>query len=299
MEQMNPITLDQLQVALAVADEASFSGAARRLGRAQSAVSHAVANLERLLDLRLFERSRRGAEPTPEGRAILHEARGVVDRAAGLLATARSLSSGLEARVALAVDVMFPRHALLEVLRRFQSEFPSVELALHSEALGAVAKLVDDGVCDLGIGTPVIQRPSGLDGMPLGYVEMVGVVSAGHALAGEGKPSHLAMTEAVQIVLTDRSALTDGMDQAVLPGRQWRVADLGTKRDLIRDGFGFGGLPTWLVQDDLDAGALVEIQPDGWMGRRPDYSLSAFWRRAEPLGVAGTWLLGELGRGCR
>lgn len=296
---MNPITLDQLHVALAVADEASFSGAARRLGRAQSAVSHAIANLERLLDVTLFERSRRGAAPTPEGLAILRDARGVLDRASGLLATARSMASGLEARVALAVDVMFPRAPLLEVLRRFQAEFPSVELALHSEALGAVAALVDEGVCDLGIGTPIIRRPPGLDGLPLGAVGMVGVAAAGHPLAQVERPARVAFTEAVQIVLTDRSTLTDGLDQAVLPGRQWRVADLGTKHDLLREGFGFGGVPAWLVREDLASGRLVEIQPEGWLGRRPDYALSAFWRRGEPLGTAGTWLLRELGEGCR
>ena len=52
------LTLDQLRVALAVSEAGSFSGASRRLGRAQSAVSHAIARLEEQLDVVLFQRGR-------------------------------------------------------------------------------------------------------------------------------------------------------------------------------------------------------------------------------------------------
>jgi DNA-binding transcriptional LysR family regulator len=295
---LSAITLDQLQVAVAVDEVGTFSGAARRLGRAQSAVSHAVARLEELLDVVVFTRGRRGAAATPEGQAILREARAVLERSDGLLATARSLAAGQEARLAVAVDVMFPRSALLDVLARFQAQFPNTELALHTEALGAVASLVAAGTCELGIGTPIIRRPPGLTGMPLGFIEMVGVVAPTHALASVDSPTERDVADAVQIVLTDRSDLTDGKDQAVLPGRHWRVADLGMKRDLLLQGFGFGGLPSWLVEEDLCRGQLVEAHLPGWMGRRPDYAMHALWRRAEPLGPAGRWLLEALGQGC-
>ena len=49
-------TLDQLRVLLAVAEAGSFSGAAKRLNRAQSVVSYGIANLEAQLGLTLFER---------------------------------------------------------------------------------------------------------------------------------------------------------------------------------------------------------------------------------------------------
>lgn len=54
---LDAITLDQLRVFIAVADTGSFSAAARHVGRAQSAVSHAIAQLENQLDLQLFERT--------------------------------------------------------------------------------------------------------------------------------------------------------------------------------------------------------------------------------------------------
>ena len=63
-----PVTLDQLRVFLCVVDEGSFSKAAKRLRRVQSAVSYSIANLERLLAISLFDRSGRVPVLTEAGR---------------------------------------------------------------------------------------------------------------------------------------------------------------------------------------------------------------------------------------
>jgi DNA-binding transcriptional LysR family regulator len=70
--QISGLSLDQMRAALAVADSGSFSAAARILRRKQSAVSYAVANLERQLGVPLFERSDGHAPTTTEaGRVLL------------------------------------------------------------------------------------------------------------------------------------------------------------------------------------------------------------------------------------
>ncbi|WP_280952728.1 LysR family transcriptional regulator [Mesorhizobium sp. WSM3860] len=56
---LDALTLDQMRMFLAVADAGSFRLASMRLGRAQSAVSHAIANLETELKTVLFDRSTR------------------------------------------------------------------------------------------------------------------------------------------------------------------------------------------------------------------------------------------------
>ena len=53
---LDPLTLDQLRVLVAVADTGSFSAAARRLQRVQSAVSQSIQTLESTLRLTLFDR---------------------------------------------------------------------------------------------------------------------------------------------------------------------------------------------------------------------------------------------------
>ena len=74
------LTLDQFRVFLAVHDEGSFSAAARRLNRAQSAVSRTVVALENAIGVKLFDRAGYRPQVTQAGKALLADARTVIDR---------------------------------------------------------------------------------------------------------------------------------------------------------------------------------------------------------------------------
>ena len=67
---LDNLTLDQMRVLIAVAEDGSFSAAARRLGRVQSAVSQAIQTLEENLRLTLFDRSAKTPVLTDAGRAV-------------------------------------------------------------------------------------------------------------------------------------------------------------------------------------------------------------------------------------
>src|SRR5690606_23989362 len=169
---------DQLRIFLAVADEGSFNRAARKLGRALSVVSYGISTLESQLGVVLFRREgSRKPEITDAGRALLADARAVSDEADGLVARARGIRQGLETEVALAVDVMVPSSVVAGVLRHFQDVFPTVNLRLHVEALGAVAALVLDRRADLAIAGPDIIDPPELQRRQVGSVELVPVAA--------------------------------------------------------------------------------------------------------------------------
>src|SRR5690606_15841600 len=133
------------------ADHGSFSAASRHLGRAQSAISHAVSALEAALDLSLFDRTGRRPVLTPAGAIILNDARVVVARADELKARARAMSDTMEPELGIAVDSMFPVPVLTETLGALQREFPLLPVAVFTEALGAVEARILDGSCRLGI----------------------------------------------------------------------------------------------------------------------------------------------------
>ena len=292
---MDPVTLDQLSVFVEVAEAGSFSEAARRQRRAQSAVSYAVANLESQLQLTLFDRHGRRPVLSAAGASLLPYARAVVARIDSLRAHARSLASGTEARVALAVDVLLPFEPLLDALRDFRVEFPEVALLLHSEALGGVVQLVVDGTCQLGIGASLGQPPNGLSQVPLTTTRLTYVASPEHPLGqAQGSVPTAMLEQHVQLVLTDRSERTAGEDRGVLSSRSWRLADLGAKHAFLLAGFGWGSLPSHLAEPDLAAGRLVRIEPadlgssDAWVTH------AAVYRSADPPGKAGSWLLERL-----
>jgi DNA-binding transcriptional LysR family regulator len=283
-------SLDQLRIFLAVVDEGSFSRAARRLGRAVSVISYGIANLEAQLGVSLFARQgSRRPELTDAGKALLAEARAVADDVDGLMAKVRSLHQGLEAELALAVDVMMPSTTLAAVLREFQRMFPTVFLRLHVEALGAVAALVLDQKAQLGIGGPVIVDHPELERVAVGEVGLVPVAAPSHPLARMDRIVPGATRQHLQLVLTDRSPLTEGRDFSVASPRTWRLADLGAKHALLLEGIGWGGMPRHAVADDLEAGRLIELA----LPEAPPvlYGLNALWRRDCPPGPATSWML--------
>ncbi|MBU6268719.1 MAG: LysR family transcriptional regulator [Sphingomonadales bacterium] len=289
-------TLDHLRVFLAVADEGSFHAAARKLGRALSVVSYAVSTLEAQLGLSLFVREgSRRPRLTDAGRALLADARAVANETDGLIARARGIRQGLETELGLVVDVMMPSAAVAAVLRRFQQAFPTVDLRLHVEALGAVAALVRDARADLAIAGPDIVELPELERRSVGQVALVPVAAPGHPLAaGIIAPGDTARH--LQLVLTDRSPLTQGRDFSVFSPRTWRLADLGAKHALLREGIGWGNMPRHMVAADIAAGALVELAlPEA---APLAYRLHALWRKDRKPGPAAAWLLEALATAC-
>ncbi len=288
-----PITLDQLRVFLAVVEAGSFSRAARRLRRVQSAVSYSIANLERLLSVELFDRSGRTPVLTDAGRSLLPDARAVCERMDRLHASARAITEGIEPRLSLAVDVLFPMERLLDALRELSVRYPLVALHLRTEALGAVTQLVLDGTCQIGIGVGLVEGRE-LHAEPVTSIELIPVAAPDHALAqADDTPDEERVREAIQIVVTDCSALTEGRDHGVYSERTWRVADLDSKREMILAGFGWGQMPLHRVQADIEAGRLVRLTT----GVTPDevrIPLVALHRVADPPGPAGRWLLTRL-----
>jgi DNA-binding transcriptional LysR family regulator len=293
MVDLVPPSLDHVRCFLAVVEEGSFNAAARKLGRAISVVSYAIAQLESQLDVRLFDREgSRRPQLTEQGRALLSEAHAISDDVDALLAKVRSLREGLEAELSLAVDVMLPGHVLARLLRDFQARFPTVPLRLHVEALGAVAALALDGRATLAVAGPDIADFPDVEREHIGSVELVAVAAPDHPLARVGRIAPGEARRHLQLVLTDRSPLTEGRDFSVFSPRSWRLADLGAKHALLREGIGWGSMPRHAVRTDLEAGVLVELH----LPERPviDYALVALWRKDSPPGPAALWVLDEL-----
>src|SRR5258705_2904621 len=253
-------SVDQLTVFLSVVETCSFAAAGRRLGRATSAISYTIANLELQLGVPLFDRDRtRKPTLTEAGAAVLSEARAVRVGVDNLRAKVKGLLEGLEAEVALVVDVMMPTTRLVDAMQAFDVAFPTVTLRLHVEALGAVAQLVHSGVAHIGIREPGHGDVPGLERITVGGVELLPVAAPSHPLALCAANAPGAARNHTQLVLTDRSSLTDGNDFGVLGARSWRLADLGAKHALLLAGIGWGNMPEPIVRDDLAAGCLKHL----------------------------------------
>ncbi len=114
------ISLEQWRALLAVVDEGGYAQASAALHKTQSAVTYAVQKVESLLDVKVFEIQGRKAQLTPAGQVLVRRARDVLDEAAALERSARTLARGWAPEVRLAVEILFPTWLLLDCLGEFR-----------------------------------------------------------------------------------------------------------------------------------------------------------------------------------
>jgi DNA-binding transcriptional LysR family regulator len=289
----DPITLDQLRALVAVVEEGSFSAAARKLRRVQSAISTAMSNLENQLGVPVWDRTTKIAKLTDQGQALLAAARRVLLEVDALRRLSAGMVLGLEASVSLCVEATFPTNALVDLCARFAKEFPAVDLRVDSELMSAVSQRVLQGRATIGVTSPP-GLAQGLERKPLASVQLLPVVGPRHPLASQRGPLSMArLAETVQIVLSERNE-AGVPDQGVLSLRTWRVADLHTKYALLRANLGWGSLPEHLVRGDVRSGKLVVIQPEGWTAATSLIPLFAVYRNDTTFGPAHRWVLGQL-----
>jgi DNA-binding transcriptional LysR family regulator len=294
-QMLDALSLDQLNIFIAAAEEGSFSAAGRRLDRAQSVISQAVAALEAELGVTLFSRTGRYPVLTEPGRLLLADARAVHCGVNALKARAKGMAAGLEPELAVVIDVMFPMQVVTAAAAAFGEEFPATPLRLFVEALGGVAKAVLDGVCGLGVmGTLPLEVPALTRERLLG-VKMVIVAAPCHPLSAVPRPITLtALAQHNQLVLTDRTELSKGQEFRVISPRNWRLADLGAKHAFLLAGLGWGGMPLDRVARDLAEGALVELPVEDDEDGGHVMPMFATYRGASPPGPAGRWFIEQL-----
>ena len=292
---LDGVSLDQLRAFIAAVDEGSFSAGARKLHRAQSAVSELVSNLEAQLGVALFDRSERYPKLTPAGIQLVADARSVVASVDLLKARAKGISHGLESELSAVVDVLFPIEAIAESAKEFRDRFPRTPLRVYVEALGGAYQPVLDGRCGLGVVGSLPISPDAMTLERLQGVTMIMVAAREHPLALiSGAIPKTELAKHVQLVLTDRSELTAGREFGVMSPLTWRLGDLFAKHAFLLKGLGWGGMPLHAVKQDLQEGRLVKLAIEDMAEQSLILPMSAAYLTANPPGPAGRWLIERL-----
>jgi DNA-binding transcriptional LysR family regulator len=294
---LDRLTLDQLRVLVAVAEMGSFSAAARRLRRVQSAVSQSVQSLEAVLGVTLFDRSGKSPKLSEAGAALLEDARMLVRGAAALRGRAETMAAGVEPELTLAVDAMFLSGVLMASLKALSAAYPCLPVTLFTEGLGAPEQRLRDGSARLGIYAPLQTGAKDLETEFLTAITLAPVVAAEHPLASAPAPlSRAALEPHVQLVLTDPTAVTAGFTGGIVSSRTWRFVDLNARLEYLLAGFGWCQMPLHLVQEHLGSGRLKLLQLKDHGGVLPSLPLHVVHSPGRAIGPAGRWLLEDLRR---
>ncbi|MDO9405875.1 MAG: LysR family transcriptional regulator [Polaromonas sp.] len=267
----------------------SFSAAARKLGKSQSTVSTAVANLEIDLGLMLFDRSSRKPALTEQGQVLLARVQEILAASDRLDLAASQLAGGLEPRLSVVWSDTYQSDRFEEILIAFEKRFPDLEFEALIAEHGDLVSLVQTGRAHIGVVAAQASYPPDLGAATIAeQSEITLFVAKDHPLASceDITPELLSQHRELRLA----TYITPG-DRVTAPaGRTWSAPSYLMVMEMAVLGFGWAPIPRWMVTR-FAADKLHELQARGWPRRVP---VDAVWSRRTPLGRAGTWLLGEM-----
>ena len=282
------LSLESLQWLVVVAERGSFSAAARVLGKAQSAVSTAIANLEIDLGLTLFDRSGRLPRLTLAGERMVAEARALLAQQGQLQAVAAELAAGVEARLTLAIDDGSLLPWLAPVLEQLAGRYPSLELELLFPMMEDLDEMLLSGRAQLGVGYQGMTTPAALARFGLGQMAMPLVVSAAHPLAQLAAPALADLGRYRQLLVTGRQPGGERERFRLSTTIWWAEGDLSVL-ELVKRGLGWAAVPAFLLTDALARGEVVCLA-DAALPPIPALPIELLWPSARALGPAAQWL---------
>ena len=209
--------LRHLRYFQAVAEDLSFSRAARRLHIAQPALSRAVKQLESTLGAAVLERTRHHVRLTPAGVVLLRETAVLLEQLEESLRRVRGTAAGEEGELRLGYIGPPTEPFLGRLLREYRKRFPRVALHLEERTPERVWEMVAKGRLSAAITRPVLAHEAlGLRTIVLREERLGIVIPLTHPLAKRGSIPWTLLKREPLIVLARREGM--GLHDAVIAG---------------------------------------------------------------------------------
>ncbi|RKF50116.1 LysR family transcriptional regulator [Paraburkholderia fungorum] len=168
---------------LAVAEEGNFGRAARRLNMSQPPLTEQIQILEQALKVRLFERSRKGAQLTPVGAAILPAVRKFADQLERLEFAVREAVEGHSGLLTIGAITSAMVDVLPPLVTRLKAEYPQLTISVREiDSAEAVPALLAGDV-DLAFARLEGDLAPTIESTPLKQDRLVVAVPSEHPMA--------------------------------------------------------------------------------------------------------------------
>ncbi len=285
---------DQLIALEAIISTGTFRGAAERLNKSQSAISHAIRQLEEELNIVLLSREAYRPSLTPAGEVFFREASRVLRQMQDLRSTAARLRAREEPEIRLAVTATMDLDLLLPALADIGLAHPATHIRLAMEMMGGPLARLMDGTADMALASIAGVPLDEVVAEPIGEVTIRPVANPKLGLpSGNRALSISEMQCLIQVVTAGTGGADHNQSRDLLPGgRKWTVSDLEAKKKVLIAGLGWGGLPDHMTVSERSSGELRELNVDGFAPRNT--VLFKIRRRDQPLGVVASALWDRL-----
>lgn len=257
------MNLKQWQIFREIAKTGNFTKAAQNLFITQSAVSHAMKELETEAGTQFFERLHRSVKLTPAGELLLQEIRPILEDIESVEARLPNLEG--QSPIKIASCITFAQTGLPYWLHKFKEKQPTAQFQVQvSSAADSVARL-EAGEVDLAFIEGTVRQPA-FNAQKIAEYSLIVVTAGGEAI------KTLEFSELLQypLLLRERgSAVRETFESyAVLQGTKifptWESVDSQALISAVKAGLGISVLPDLLVAEELARGTLQEIQVTDW-----------------------------------
>lgn len=268
-----PFTLDQLRILKAIAAEGSFKRAADSLYVSQPAVSLQVQNLERQLDVPLFDRGGRRAQLTEAGHLLLNYGDKILTLCQETCRAIEDLQNLQGGTLIVGASQTTGTYLLPRMIGMFREHYPEVSVQLHVHSTRRTAWSVANGQVDLAIigGEIPAELHESLDVLPYAEDEFALIVPSSYAISKQGVIPKEEIYKLKFIALDSQSTIRKVIEQVLTrcdidPKRlkiEMELNSIEAIKNAVQAGLGAAFVSLSAIEKELQIGVMCKAQIDG------------------------------------
>jgi DNA-binding transcriptional LysR family regulator len=277
--------LRHLRQFLAVAEERSFTRAAKKLGMAQPPLSQAIRKLEDNLESHLFVRTSRAVNLTESGRVLFQQARSLLEQHERAIRSVRQAAEGSVGHLEVCFVMSSGYELLPRALRQFRIDLPGVSISLNELSTAQQVEALQSGRCDVGLLCPPIFGGSDLTVETVLSEPIVVALPEDHRLASEKKVALADLAD--EAFISPPARLGPGLYARILdiclasgfvPKIEQEANQMQTIVSLVAGGLGIALVPKAVASLGLEG---MVFRPLSAMKPIPTVEIALAWQRVE------------------
>ena len=256
------MNISKYETLLKIVETGSLTKAAEALGCTQSAVSHTLNNLEEEFGFAVLTRSRAGAKLTDNGQRIMPAIRNMLNYEEQLWQTVSHIRGVQTGTVRIGAFTSVAVHWLPGVIKKFQQDYPNVDIKLLTGDYYDVEEWINAGLVDLGF----VTLPNQLDCECITLMEdkLLAILPNDHKFASYPKfPLVECETEAfITLLETSNHDARRALDAAgIKPNIKFSTKDDYAIIAMVEQGLGISIMPELLLKGRHDDLKIKELVP--------------------------------------
>ena len=273
-----PFTLDQLRILKAIAQEGSFKRAADSLYVSQPAVSLQVQNLERQLDVPLFDRGGRRAQLTEAGHLLLSYGDKILSLCQETCRAIEDLQNLQGGTLIVGASQTTGTYLLPKMIGLFRQKYPDVAVQLHVHSTRRTAWSVSNGQVDLAIigGEIPTELAESLETVPYAEDELALILPTSHPFAKLETIQKEDLYKLQFIALDSQSTIRKVIDQVLarcdIDTRRFKfemeLNSIEAIKNAVQSGLGAAFVSTSAIAKELQMGVLHRTPIEGVVVKR-------------------------------